>query len=179
MHPEPCLPLPASPFHPSPLKAAVVYEDFASGARARHFVEKLAARFDCPCDLSGSLWRSELLGLPAIAQDAARDAAHCDYLVVSLRGDHVPSHVLRHWVKDQLATAATRGAAVVFLSDANTGKRRAVEATRAYFRSLCAERDVAFFSLVTSAPESTGAAGKIEAVSSFAATPPAQALLHS
>lgn len=159
------------------MKVAVVYEDFASGARARHFVEQLAERLESACDISRSLWRSELLGLPSIAEDAAQDAADCDYLVVSLRGDHVPSHVLRHWIKDQLETAAGRDAAVIFLSDANHGKRRAVEATRSYFRGLCAERDVAFFSLVTSAPEPNENPGDVEAVSSFAPPPSGQAFL--
>jgi hypothetical protein len=175
MLPDSGSPLPAPFVHPfSSMKVAIVYEDFASGARARHFVEQLAKRLESACDISRSLWRSELLGLPSIAQDAARDAAECDYLVVSLRGDHVPSHLLRHWVKDQLETAAARGAAVIFLSDANHGKRRAVEATRSYFRSLCA-----FFSLVTSAPESNGIPSDIEAVSAFATPPSGQTFLQA
>lgn len=180
MQPESGSPLPAPLVHTTfPMKVAVIYEDFASGARARHFVEQLAERLDSKCDISRSLWRSELLGLPSIAQDAARDAADCDYLVVSLRGDHVPSHVLRHWVKDQLETAAARGAAVIFLSDANHGKRRAVEASRSYFRSLCAERDVAFFSLVTSPAEPNEIARDIEAVSALATPLSGQAFLPS
>lgn len=139
---------PSKPVDSSRLKIAIVYEDFASGTRAKHFADRLAERLDSTCDVSGSLWRSELLACPAIAAEASLDAADSDFLIVSLRGDHVPTCSTRQWIKAQLATAARRGAALIFLADGIRGGRRVAEATRKYFRKTCAGSDVPFFSLV-------------------------------
>jgi hypothetical protein len=129
-----------------------MYDDFASGLRAKRFAERLAERFGSECDLSESLWRSALLASPAVADEASRHASDSDFLILSLRGDHVPPSAVRQWVTSQLDAAAERGAALIVIWDAELGRRRVVGATRHYFRNACARRGVPFFSLVTTPP---------------------------
>jgi hypothetical protein len=137
----------------SALKVAIIYEDFASGTRAKHFAERLADGFSCHCPLAESLWRSELLESPEIAADAARAAADCDYLIISLRGDRLLPLATRQWIEAQLDGAASPAAGLIILADSFQGKWRVVEGTRHYLRTLCIAKGVPFFSHAITNPE--------------------------
>ncbi len=139
-----------SPLSESPvMKAAIVYDDLTTGRAAKLFAERLGEGLGCVGGISLSLWRSDLLAVPAFADEAAREAADFDYLIVALNGQHVPPRGTREWISRQLEDADARGAAMIFLSSVHDAQRRAVEAARKYFRRACAERDVPFFSLIT------------------------------
>ena len=69
----------------SALKVTVLYEDFASGTRAKHFSENLAERLGSSCPLAESLWRCDLLEYPPIAAEVARSAANSAYLIIALQ----------------------------------------------------------------------------------------------
>jgi len=130
----------------SSIRIAIIYEDFATGTRAKHFAELLAESLRRPCPLSETIWRSELLEYPPLAAQAARAAAECDYLIVSMRGDHVPAYAMRQWIEAQLDGAGNRGMGLILISNSSQGKWHVVKATRHYFRCVCAVKDVAFFS---------------------------------
>ena len=146
--PSECFP----PADSSAIKVAIIYEDFDSGARAKDFAERLAEGLECSCPLSDALWRSELLDCQPIAEQAARHAEDCDYLIVSLRGDRVLSFAARQWIEAQLDGAAARGMWLVALSSLAEGKPRALHANRHYFRGACAANGVPFFSHTVTTP---------------------------
>jgi hypothetical protein len=128
----------------SAINVAIIYEDFASGTRARHFAERLADGLEGYCPLSESLWRSELLEVPAIAAEASRRAANCDYLIISQRGDRLLFPATRRWIEAQLDDPALRCTGLIILSDSSPGKWRVVESTCRYLRSLCNPRACPF-----------------------------------
>ncbi|MDR3405852.1 MAG: hypothetical protein P4L99_25425 [Chthoniobacter sp.] len=136
----------------SAIKVTIIYEDFASGTWAKRFAERLADFLECTCSLSETIWRSELLECPPLADQAARAAAECDYLIVSLHGDRVLPFAARQWIEAQLERAAERGMGLILLSDSSQAKWRVVEATRHHLRCACAMKDVAFFSHAVTAP---------------------------
>jgi hypothetical protein len=134
------------------IKVVIVYEDFASGIRAKHFAERLAESLDSHCSLTEAMWRSELLETPAFAEHAATGAADCDYLIVSLRGDRLLPLATRQWIEAQLKDAGERGVGLIILSDSYHGKWRVVEGTRHYLRTVCLANGVAFFSHAVTTP---------------------------
>ena len=81
------------------IKVAILYEDFACGTRARHFAERLAESAGAIAPPSETLWRLDLLRSPLVASEAAESAADCDYLIVSLRGDHDLPAAARQWIE--------------------------------------------------------------------------------
>lgn len=136
------------------VSVTIIYEDFASGTRARHFVERLAQCLECTCPLAESIWRTGVLDCPPLAEEAARSAAECEYLIISLRGDHLLSFAARQWLEEQLDGASARGTWVIGLLGLAQGKRRILEGNRSYLRGICAARSVDFFSLAAApAPE--------------------------
>ncbi len=108
------------------IKAVIIYEDFDTAIRAKNFAEELERALGCACQWGDSLWRSNLLESPLIADEAALDAADCDYLIVSLRGDHALPYSTQQWIEAQLDRAAARDAGLIVLSDSNRGKWRVV-----------------------------------------------------
>ena len=148
-----CLPI----IDPSAINVVIIYEDSASGARARSFAGRLAEKRASGCRLSASICRCELLEYPPIADEAARRVADCDYLIVSQRGDHAPAFATRQWIEAQLDEAGGRGLGLIVLSGASDRKWHVVEATRRYFRAVCATKDAVFFAHTVTTPEDEAA----------------------
>jgi hypothetical protein len=123
----------------------IIYEDVASGVRAKNFAERIAVHLGGD-RYSHSMWRSELLQLPGIAAVAAGLAAESDYLIVSLRGDRILRFAARSWLEAQLNRTELRGQTFVVLSGAGQGRRRVVDGTVHYFQTVCRAKGVAFFS---------------------------------
>ena len=128
------------------IKVTIIYEDFASGLRAKNFAERLAEQLGCTCHLHESFWRCDLLGCHPIAAEAARASADCDYLIVALRGDRIVPLTVRQWIETQLGSSDGREMALIVLPDSEQGKQQTVEATRQHFRTVCAVKGVPFYS---------------------------------
>jgi len=137
-----CLPIADLPA----INVTIIYEDFASGTRAKHFATRLAGQLGRGCELSATIWRTELLECPPLATQAAFAAADCDYLIVSLRGDRALPVATRQWIEGQLDGAAAREAALIALINCGGEMWRAGEDARHLLGTLCAEKDVPFFS---------------------------------
>ena len=134
------------------IKVAILYEDFACGTRARHFAGRLAESAAAIAPPSETLWRIDLLRSPIVASEAADAAADCDYLIVSLRGDHDLPAAARQWIEAHLHGAAARGAGLIVLSDSSLSRWRLLEGIRQYLRSACSVRGVPFFSHAAAPP---------------------------
>lgn len=130
----------------TPIRVAIIYDEFLSGARAKHFAERLAAGLGTICPLSESMWRSELLECPPVADDAARKSAECDYLMISLCGNQVISGAMRQWFEALLMGAADRLTCVIALLGSDEGDARIVEDNRQFLRDVCVANGVQLFS---------------------------------
>ena len=132
----------------SALKVAIIYDDFARGARAKHFAEDLARRLGLHCPLAESMWRCDLLEYPQIADDAARAVADSDYLIVALHRERLLPLATREWLGVQIGAAAREdtGLSVVLLNfGGSTSGWRIRGDARPYLRTICAENGVPFF----------------------------------
>lgn len=130
------------------LKVTIIYEDFARGARAKHFAEELAKRLGSPCPLTESMWRCDLLEYPQIADDAARAVADSDYLIVAFHRERTLPLATREWLGVQIQAAAREdtGLSVVLLNfGGGTAGWRIRGDARPYLRTICAENGIPFF----------------------------------
>lgn len=133
-----------------PVKFTIIYEDLASGLRAKNFAEGLAQQLGAVCHLSESFWRSDLLAIPQVAAEADRVAAGWNYLLVALCGDRISAGAQR-WIEGQLGAADGQVMAVIALVGARgfagggTEHSLAGGGARRDLRELCAAQDVPFF----------------------------------
>jgi hypothetical protein len=128
---------------PTAIKCVIIYEDFASGVRAKHFAEMLADGLGGTCDCE-SLWRSELLEFPEIGDGVAREAAASDFVILALRGDRHLSFGFKRWIESWLTPAMDGGLSLIALFDSNRRTSHAASA-RYSLREMSAMAGVAFF----------------------------------
>jgi len=130
----------------------IIYEDRATGLRAKRFADMLAASLGSECDCGMALWRSELIELPELAHEIARDAAASEFVIVSLRSDTSLSIATKDLLESWLALAAGGPSSLIALFDPVRTLVRFAESARFYLRQVATDAGVAFFGDFTAAP---------------------------
>jgi hypothetical protein len=122
----------------------IIYDDRTTALRAKRFSDMLTA--SCGHGrTTPACWRSELLELPELAEEIARDAAASEFVILSLRGDAGLSVEMKAWIESWLAGATGGPASLVALFDPERSIVRYVESARCYFRHVTGSAGVAFF----------------------------------
>jgi hypothetical protein len=98
-------------------KAVIIYEDHATGIRAKSFYEELVYELEGKCDLNLDLWSFQVLSIPKMGDSAAQVAAQADVVLLSLRGNAGLPAKIREWVKTWSRLIADNKAALVVLAD--------------------------------------------------------------
>ena len=104
------------------LKAVIIYEDRATGIRARSFYENLVYGLKGTYDLSLDLWRFQVLSIPRIGDSAAQVAAQADVVLLSLHGNAGLPPKIREWVETWSRLVADNKPALVVLADNTSSK---------------------------------------------------------
>jgi hypothetical protein len=94
---------PGDPPIPPLLDVTILYEDFGTGLRAKRSLDLLPESLRANAKLSTKLWRTELLSDPFLCEQAAREAAAADVVILSMHGrSALPAEVqawLRCWLR--------------------------------------------------------------------------------
>ncbi|MGO8931173.1 MAG: hypothetical protein ACLQU3_30320 [Limisphaerales bacterium] len=131
------------------LDVLLLYEDFGTALRAKHSLDLLPVSFITEGGMRTNLWRLDLLGEPLLRDQAAREAAAADLIILSLHGhDRLQAHA-HEWLNRWLDYKENRPYALAVLLDpgtANAGpdhpvvahvKRIAAAASADLFYSFC------------------------------------------
>ena len=135
--------------------AVLIYDSFTTAVRGKAFCDQLAGKLQVRCRLDESLWRSDLLGIPAIRQEAARAALSSDFIVIALGGDAELPDGLDRWCGEWMPRAAARDITLVLLFDPATAKHIATDHIRSYLRKAAFAAGVHFFAHTTILPDET------------------------
>ena len=123
----------------------LIYDSFDTAVRGKAFCDELARKLEVRTDLGQSLWRSQLLAIPEIRQEAARTALAADFVVLSLRGDEALSTVLDRWFGEWMPHARDRDLTLVILFDPATALREPTNRFLSYLRTAAFAAGVHFF----------------------------------
>ena len=99
------------------LKAVIIYEDRATGIRAKCFYEDLVYELKGKYDLNLDLWSFQVLSIPKIGDSDAQVAARADVVLLSLRGNAGLPAKIREWVETWSRLIADNKPALVVLAD--------------------------------------------------------------
>jgi len=135
----------------------IVYDDRQAGGRAKRFSERLARATGAEAAPAISLWRSEMLGVPELAAEAARDAATSHFLLLALRGDHHLAPATAGWIESWSRQASGGSAGLIALFDPENSKACVTGSVRSYLRSVTNAHAVDFFCHCPTAPDPTEA----------------------
>ncbi len=124
------------------MRFALLYEDRPSCDRAKSAAKAHARNQWRFCEVTG-MWKADLLDLPAMAAQAARDASGCDVLVVSLGPAPVITPARLAWIEGLLVAEPGRMALMLVLDrEAPDGGAGAV--VRRQMEQVCAATGAAF-----------------------------------
>lgn len=126
------------------LKAAVLYDEYHSGCRAKAFFDQLTTRFNGEVQFSLALWRMDVLHLPGAASAALRDVGCADMLVMAMgAATNLPPSVL-DWVESWANCRAYGDSALVLLWAAGE-KSAAPPASLSQLQQMAGRRGLSFF----------------------------------
>jgi hypothetical protein len=69
------------------LRVVMVYEDLCTGLRAKRALDRLPGDFMMSAGFQQRLWRTDLLRIPVLNEQAAREAGQADVVIISLHGN--------------------------------------------------------------------------------------------
>jgi hypothetical protein len=102
------------------LDVLLLYEDFGTALRATHSLDLLPVSFITERGMHTNLWRLDLLGEPLLREQAAREAAAADLIILSLHGhDRLQADALE-WLNCWLDYKESRAYALAVLLDPGT-----------------------------------------------------------
>ena len=127
-------------------KFTVIYDDFATGLRAKRFADLIAAAIGEEAGHRIAPWRCEMLECDGLMDDAMRDAGESDYVIFSLRGDGSLSFAMKQWIEAWLERTAGRRVAIVALFDPERSRAGHAHGIRHYLRHVAGAAGVDFFS---------------------------------
>jgi hypothetical protein len=134
--------------HQPVLKAVLIYEDIAAGARARWFCQKLARALDCA--LEERMWNFHVLGIREIRNTSAMAARSADIVVVSVSGHTELPGTIRVWLEMWLLLLRKKKPALVGLFNLSSRQRSAP--VSACLSSVAERGGIDFFPHQMSAP---------------------------
>ena len=103
---------------PPLLNVLILYEDYGTGLRAKRSLDLLPDQLRANARLSTRLWRTQLLANPLLSEQAAREGAAADVIILSLHGQaSLPSEV-QTWLGSWLRHKQQRPYALGVLLDA-------------------------------------------------------------
>ena len=136
------------------LEVLILYEDYGTGLRAKRSLDLLPARFPAKAHWSTKLWRIELLSDPLLKEQAAREAAAADVLILSLHGRSTLPAGLREWLTCWLGHKPSRPCAMGVLLDAEQGGQGGKNPVIACIQQVAAIAGSDFFYGFSEAPGS-------------------------
>ncbi len=152
----------------------VIYEDTATGLRARQSVEALSRRLAMDADLGTRFWRLDLLRAEWFLEQVAFEAAAACVILLSLHGNEDLPLGVRGWLESWLRQKEDRAYALCVLLDPSGATQSSPNSAIVYLRQV-AERAGADLFCSFNKPLGTGAEavepGDVGSVSHFAPAP--------
>jgi len=134
------------------LDVIILYEDFGTGLRAKRSLDLLPGHLRANAKLSTRLWRTELLSDPFLCEQAAREAAAADVVILSMHGQGALPVEVQAWLSCWLRHKEKRPYALGVLLDPAEVKQGGENAVVGYMQRLAATAQVDLFYGFSEAP---------------------------
>jgi len=134
--------------HNPVFKAVLIYENFATGVRARSFCERLVRALDKT--LEEQMWSFDVLGIREARNAAASAARKADVVIVSPLGRTDLPSTIRAWLDMWLWLLDNENPALVALFDSSTPPN--IASIRAYLGNIARSAGIEFFTYEITPP---------------------------
>ena len=121
---------------PQAVRIVLVYEDTATGLRARESVDAMSHQLRLDADLRIRLWRLDLLGIAGVREQVAIEAAAAHVIILSLHGNGDLPVEVRGWLESWLRHKEERAYAIGVLLDPPAVTQQRANWVIAYMRQI-------------------------------------------
>ena len=128
------------------LKVVILYEDFATGLRAKSILDRMMNRLDTETECHNDWCRLDMLRQAVFRMEIMRKVAEVDILVASAHGDSKPFAELERWLEEWVHRRANRAGALVLSLDAGAKDTDPGRRTLLRFRVIAAKTGLVLFS---------------------------------
>ena len=123
----------------------IIYDDSASGGRAKHFYDRAIQELADECAFSFELWSFAVLALPEIANSVARATAEADFVILSMHGKTQLAFQTRDWLEKWLKLITDHKPALITLLDRRATRHGTTASTLAYLRKIADRHGISFY----------------------------------
>lgn len=134
-----------TPPRPETLQVMVLYEDFATGLRAKSILDRLMLRFDSAAEWRSDWFRLDLLRQPRLAIETLCKVAAADIVMVSVHGTGREYREFEAWLEVWMHRRGNRSGALVVSLDADAQHSVDGQKTLLRFRVLAAKTGMVLF----------------------------------
>jgi hypothetical protein len=100
------------------LRVSIIYEDFASGLRAKDCLDRMTRHLDVGPDIfSVRLWSFNYLSDPDLRNQAAKEAQDFEIIFLATRGSGEPPASVKNWMTEWLKHRDARPCALAIMPD--------------------------------------------------------------
>ena len=128
------------------ISVVMVYEDYATGLRAKRLYDELCRQLEPDCELNQSMWKFEVLGVPRLGTVAAEEAAEADMIIVSMSGENELPKTVADWLETWLGEKVGQSSALVTLFDETEEEENQCETIQWHLRQVARRGGMSFFS---------------------------------
>ena len=139
---------------PPLLDVLILYEDFGTGLRAKRSLDLLPHQLTADAKWNTKLWRIQLLSDSLLAEQAAREAAAADVIILSVHGRTPLPPEVRTWITAWLRHKERRSYALGVLLDAEEVSRGSQNPVVNYMQQVATIGGVDLFYGFSEAPRS-------------------------
>jgi hypothetical protein len=123
----------------------ILYEDFGTGLRAKRSLDLLPDHLRANAKLTTKLWRTQLLADPLLSEQAAREGAAADVIILSLHGQGTLPAEVQAWLSSWLRHKHRRPYALGVLLDPEAVNHGSDNPVVGYLQQLAATARVDLF----------------------------------
>ena len=135
------------------INVVLVYEDYATGLRAKRLYDDLCRQLEPECEVNQSMWKFEVLGMPRLGVVAAEEAAEADMIIISMSGENELPGKVRDWLETWVGEKAGQSSALVALFDEVEEEESQIEAIQSHLRQVARRGGMSFFADPAGVPE--------------------------
>ncbi len=135
------------------IDVVMVYQDFATGLRAKRLYDNLCRQLEPECELNQSMWKFEVLAIPRIGAVAAEEAAEADLVIISMHGDLELPGKVKAWLETWVGDKSNPNGALVAVFDDSEDAGGQVASVQASLRQIADRGGMHFFADPASSTE--------------------------
>jgi hypothetical protein len=127
------------------LSLLILYEDFATGVRAKKWFDRALCELEQDAAFEIKMWRLDLLAEPPIREETAADAAEADIIILSAHGRDALAGPVGTWATYWLEQRENQSSAFVVLLDESANQSEGNGGMHGWLKEVAQSPGVAVF----------------------------------